>query len=361
MTFSQLHSGRDEIILEPDMPIVDAGHHLFVRPALRYLLDDYLADVWAGHKVVGSVYIETNSFARIEGPELMRPSGEIEFANGMGAMSASGTFGDHRLCSAIVGHADLRLGDAVGGFLDSALQRAPDRFRGIRQAANHHPSELPYRYMPSRPPQGLLLDPLFRQGFRHLATRGLSFDAGVFHHQLPELADLADAFPETAIILGHCGLAVGMDMDANGRAEVFKQWRNGMQEIARRPNVLCKIGGFGLPFWGFGFENRSDPVGYEELAAAWGPYVQTATELFGPDRCMMESDYPVDSFSCGFVPLWNALKYIVRFASPAEKASLFNGTAARVYRIHLPETHNHFVASPPEMGRGDNLKGNQIP
>jgi predicted TIM-barrel fold metal-dependent hydrolase len=259
--------------------------------------------------------------------------GEIEFANGVGAMSASGVFGDRRICAGIVGYGDLRLGDDVAAYLDSAIQLAPDRFRGIRQAANYHPSEGPYRYMPSRPPRGLLFDPGFRAGFGHLATRGLSFDAGVFHHQLSDLADLADAFQETAIIINHCGLAVGMDMDAHGRAEVFAEWRDAMREIARRPNVLCKVGGLGLPFWGFGFENRPDPIGYEELAATWGPYIQTAIEIFSPDRCLIESDYPVESLSCGFVPLWNALKYIVRSATSEEKAALFHGTAARVYRI----------------------------
>jgi L-fuconolactonase len=345
MMFRQLHCGRDEPILEPEIPIVDAGHHLFVRSGIRYLLDDYLDDVRAGHRIVASVYIETNSFARPDGPELMRSLGEIEFANGMGAMSASRVFGDHRICAGIVGHADLRVGDEIAAYLDRAMQLAPERFRGIRQAANHHPSDAPYRYMPSRPPGGLLLDPAFRAGFRHLATRGLSFDAGVFHHQLPELADLADAFQETAIIVNHCGLAVGMEMDAQGRTEVFVEWRDAMRQIARRPNVLCKVGGLGLPFWGFGFENRADPVGYAELAATWGPYVQTAIEIFGPDRCMMESDYPVESLSCGFVPLWNALKYIVRSATPVEKAALFHGTAARVYRIPLVNVTNVLLPS----------------
>jgi predicted TIM-barrel fold metal-dependent hydrolase len=331
--FRQLHAGRDEPILDPGIPIVDAHHHLLVRPGLRYLFDDYLADVRAGHRIVASLYVETGSFSRQDGPEIMRPLGEIEFANGAGAMGASGDFGDQRICAGIVGHADLRLGDEVGAYLDRARQLAPDRLRGIRQGANHHPGEAPYRYMPSRPPRGLLLDPGFRAGFRHLAPRGLSFDAGIFHHQLPELADLADAFPETAIIINHCGLAVGMEMDAQGHAGVFAEWRDAMREIARRPNVVCKVSGLGLPFWGFGFESRSDPIGHEELASTWKPYVETAVEAFGPDRCMMASDYPVDSLSCGFVPLWNALKHIVRSATPDEKAALFHGTAARVYRI----------------------------
>ena len=335
--FGQLHSGRDEPILDPDLTIVDAQHHLFARPAIRYLFEDYLADVAAGHQIVASVYMEANSFRREHGPEILRPLGEIEFANGIGAIGASGAFGKTRICAGIVGYADLRFGDAIAAYFDQALQLAPERFRGIRQGANHHSSEAPYRYMPSRPPPGLLLDRQFRTGFSHLASRGLSFDAAVFHHQLPELADLADAFPATAIVINHCGLALGMELDAHGRASVFREWREAIREIARRANVLCKVGGLGLPFWGFGFENRSDAIGFQELAATWAPYVETVIECFGADRCMMVSDYPSDSHSAGFVPLWNALKHIVRSATISEKAALLRRTAARVYRIALLE------------------------
>jgi L-fuconolactonase len=335
--FDQLHRGDDEPILDAGLSIVDAHHHLFVRPTLRYLLDDYLADARAGHRILASVYVETGSFARPHGPEVMRPLGEVEFANGVGAMTASGVLGDERICAAIVGFADLRFGEAVGDFLDQATHLAPNRFRGIRQGTNHHPSQVPYRYLPARQPPRVLLDPEFRAGFRRLAARGLSFDAAVFHHQLPEVADLAGAFPETTIILNHCGLAVGMDMDEQGRAEVFTQWAHAMRELAKRPNVMCKISGLGLPFWGFGFERRTDPVGYRELAGTWEPYIHTAIDAFGPDRCMMASDYPVDSHSAGFVPLWNALKHAVRSASSDEKAALFHDTASRVYRIQPVE------------------------
>ena len=336
MTFPQLHVGREEPIIDPDLPIIDAHHHLFLRPAIRYLFDDYLADLRAGHRIVASVYVEANSFPRPDGPEELRPLGEVEFANGAGAMGASGLYGEHLVCAGIVGYADLRLGDAVGRFLDAALELAPDRFRGIRQIANDHPGEAPYRYMPNPPPRALLHHPAFRDGFRQLAARGLSFDAALFHHQLGDLAALADAFPDVPIVINHCGQAVAMEMDADGRRAVFAEWREAMREVARCPNVTCKVGGLGLPFWGFGLENRSDPIGYEELASIWNPYVETTIELFGADRCMMESDYPVDSRSAGFVPLWNALKHIVRGATPAEKAALFHGTAARVYRIAVP-------------------------
>ena len=202
------------------------------------------------------------------------------------------------------------------------------------------PSEIPYRYITHAPPRGIMKSPGFRRGFAHLAPRGLSFDAAIFHHQLPEIADLADAFPNTSIVLNHMGIAMALEADADGRSEVFRTWRVALQDLARRPNVTCKIGGLGMPFWGFGFESRLEPIGYSELAAAWAPYVECAIEAFGVDRCMMESNFPPDGRSCGFVPLWNALKYIVRRYEPNEKKALFSETAACVYRIKLLRDKN---------------------
>ena len=327
--------GRDETILDPRLPIIDAHHHLFIRPGLRYMLDEYLADVAAGHRIVASVYVETQAFARQGGPEVLRPLGEVEFANATAAVVATGAYGPARLCAAIVAHADLRAGDAVADLLDRALEVAPGRFRGIRQIAMEPLTDAPYRYMPHRPPRGIMQSPGFRIAFDHLARRRLTFDAAVFHHQLGDIAQLADAFPDTTIVLNHMGLPVLVDVDERGRAEVYAQWREGLRDLARRPNVVCKIGGLGLPFWGFGFDGRQDPIGYLELAAAWRPYVETALEAFGATRSMMESDFPPDGRSCGFVPLWNALKHIVRHCSPDEKHALFLATAARVYRIEL--------------------------
>jgi predicted TIM-barrel fold metal-dependent hydrolase len=336
MSFRQLHVGRDEPILEPDLPIIDSHHHLFLRPTIRYLFDDFLADVTSGHRVVASVYVEAHGMVRPDGPAMMRPLGEIEFANGAGAMAASGLFGDCRICAAIVGHADLRFGDDIGEYLDRALERAPERLRGIRQVTIEDPSEAAYKFVPVRPPRGVMQHPKFRSGFRQLARRGLSFDAAVFHPQLGDVAALAIAFPDTTIIVNHAGHALALGLDADGRTRVFEEWRSRMVELARYPNIVCKVGGLGLPFWGFGFEERTDSIGYLELANAWRPYVETAIEAFGAERCMMESDYPPDSRSCGYVPLWNAFKHIVRAASSDEKAALFHRTAARVYRIELP-------------------------
>jgi L-fuconolactonase len=327
--------GRDEPILDPDIPIIDAHHHLFDRPSGRYMFEDFLEDVRAGHDIRASVYVESRSMARPDGLELLRPLGEVEFANGVGAMSDSGIYGSCRVAAAIVGYADLTAGHAIAELLDRALSTAPHRFRGVRQLTMDHPSRAPWRYVPHPPPAGLLEHPGFRPGFKNLAPRGLSFDAAVFDHQLPDLADLAAAFPETTIILGHLGQVMALDMDQRDRDEVFERWKTSMTALARHVNVVCKVGGLGLPFWGFGFEARPDRIGFQELASAWRPWVETTIEIFGVERCMMESNFPADGRSTGYIPIWNALKHIVGGASRSEKAALFHKTAARVYDIAI--------------------------
>jgi L-fuconolactonase len=329
------NEGYDEPIIDADIPIIDAHHHLFDRPPVRYMFEDYLADVSTGHNVVASVYVETQAMARASGPELLRPLGEVEFANGVAAISASGGYGPCRVAAAIVGYADLRAGDRIAELLDRSLLIAPDRFRGIRQISLQHPSEIPYRYMTYPPPRGVMEEPGFRSGFRQLAQRSLTFDAAVFHNQLPDVAALAGAFPDTTIVLNHMGLAMAIGTDAAERREVFRNWHDAMRDLARHPNVVCKIGGLGLPFWGFCFETRSDRIGSLELASTWKPWVETAIEAFGVERCMMEGNYPHDSRSFGYVPLWNALKQVVRNFSADEKVALFSGTAKQVYRINI--------------------------
>ena len=324
---------RNEPIIDPNRAIIDSQFHLFDRPKLRYMFDDYVADARSGHNIVASIYVETQAFARPWGPQVMRPIGELEFANGIAAMSESGVYGDCRVAAGIVCHADLRHGDAVVELLDRALTLSPERLRGVRQITLYHQSDAPYRYMSMRPQRVEMSSLDFRAGFRHLAPRGLSFDAAIFHTQLDDLADLAAAFPDTAIVLNHLGYAMALDCDAEGRAAVFRTWRASLRALARLPNVICKVGGLGMPPWGFGFEQRSEAVSYLELAAVWKPYVDTAIEAFGVNRCMMESNFPPDRLSCGFVPLWNALKHIVRDCSEAEKSALFHDTAQRVYRI----------------------------
>ena len=334
--FTKIRDGHDELILDPAMPIIDTLHHLFDRGALRFMLEDYLACAGMGHNIIGSVYVETQAMMRKDGPPSLRPLGEIEFATGVAAMAASGVYGDCRVAAGIIGYADMTLGDGIASMLDRAMAIAPERFRGVRQIALAHPDPNVLRFLTNRPPADLLKHPELPNALRQLAKRGLSFEATVLHHQMPELATVAAQNAETSFVLSHMGLATASGIGLQARAEVFPAWRDNLRALARRPNVVCKIGGLGTSYWGFGFNIRPEPATSEVLAEAWKPYIETAIEAFGPDRCMMESDYPNDGRSCGFVPLWNAYKRVVRGHSGAEKAALFHGTARRFYRLDIP-------------------------
>ena len=324
-----------ETAIEPEMPIIDAHHHLFDRPGRRYLFDAYLSDVSAGHDIRATVYIESQAMCRADGPEALKPVGETEFAAGIAAMSESGNYGPCRINAGIVGHADLALGDAVAQTLDAHVAAGGGRFRGVRQVALSHPSPEPFQYVLNPPPPGLLHAAAFRAGFAELGPRGLSFEATVFHTQLADLADLADAFPETVIILDHLGFAMAMGMSDADRQGVFGEWAKALRELARRPNVMAKIGGFGLPFWGFGFDQAAVKPGSDTLARTWRPYVETGIEAFGTGRCMMESNFPVDAMSCDYVTLWNVLKKVTQGLDAAERHKLFFANAARIYDLDV--------------------------
>ena len=325
----------NQTILEPELRIIDSQHHLRDRRDSYYMFDDYVHDVQRGHNIVASVYVESMSMIRPDGPELLRPIGEIEFANGVAAVSATGKYGPCRIAAAIVGYADLRFGDAIAELLDRALAAAPDRLRGFRQCTLEHPDPAVWRYVPHPPAAGIMSHPQFRSGFRQLAARDLIFDAAVFHHQLPEITRLADDFPNTTIVLNHIGQVAGIALANSDPSEAFDEWRRNIVDLARRPNVMCKVGGMGQPYFGFGFELRDRLPTYLELASAWRPWAEAVIEIFGVERCMMESNYPADRRSCDYVTLWNALKHIVVQASQSEKKALFHDNAARVYRIGM--------------------------
>ncbi len=327
--------GRDEGILYPDLPIVDAQFHLFIRPVIHYMFEEYAEDVKLGHNIVSSVYVETSAFSRPDGPEIERSLGELEFANGMGALGASGFFGPCRIAERIVGNAHIAEGDAVAAVLDKALAIAPERLVGVRQVVIHHHREEAYRGVPYRPAKGLMATQKFRDGISHLAPRGLSFDCAIWDPQLEELADLVRAFPDTTFVLNHMGTVVAVDLPEDEKKEVYANWAANLRKLAELPNIYCKISGLGMPVWGFGLKDHEGPNTSELLAQHWKPVVETAIEAFGFDRCMAASNYPPDGGSAGFVPLWNALKLCVEGCSDDERAALFHGTAAKVYKIDL--------------------------
>src|SRR5436190_3727845 len=293
-----------EDVLEPDLPICDPHHHLWDHPGRRYLLDELLADTGSGHRVVSTVFVECMSMYRADGPEPMRPVGETEFVNGVAAMSASGRYGPTRVAAGIVGFADLTLGERVGPVLDAHVATSP-RFRGIRHAAGWDASDQ-VRNSHTNPPPRLLADARFRRGFAELGRRGLTFDAWLYHPQIPELADLAQAFPDTAIVLDHLGGPLGIGPYEHRRADVFTAWKRDIRELARCPNVVAKLGGVVMPINGWGFHRRERPATSAELLDATRDWYLHAIDCFGPARAMFESNFPVDKASCSYHVLWNA-------------------------------------------------------
>jgi L-fuconolactonase len=320
-----------EEILEPGLPICDPHHHLWDHPGRRYLLDELLADTGSGHDVRATVFVECLSMYRAGGAIALRAVGETEFVNGIAAMSASGRYGSTRVAAGIVSFADLTLGEHAGAVLDAHMAASP-RFRGIRHAAGWDASDA-VRNSHTNPPPGLLGDARFRRGFAELARRGLTFDAWCYHPQLPEVAALAKAFPDTTIVLDHFGGPLGIGPYRGRRVEVFDWWKGAIRALAGCPNVVVKLGGLVMPLTGFGFHKRAEPPGSPELAEATRDWYLHAIDGFGVERCMFESNFPVDKVSVSYRVLWNSFKRIAAAFSAHEKAALFHDTAVRVYGL----------------------------
>ena len=323
---------RKEEILDPARPIVDPHHHLWDRGGQRYLIEELAADIGSGHNIIASVYVEARSMYRAGGLEEMRPVGEVEFAGGAAAMSASGGYGPAAICAGIVGHANLLLGEGARAVLEAEIAAGNGRFRGIRHSSPWD-ADPDVAGMYALRPKGLLLDPTFRKGFACLAPLGLSFDSWLFHPQIGELADLACAFPNTKIVLDHCGGPIGVGSYASRREEIFKGWKASIREIAKCPNVVVKLGGLAMRLLGYDFHERPMPPSSEDLAAAWRPYVETCIEAFGANRAMFESNFPPDKGQCSYQVIFNAFKRIAASCSEAEKTALFSKTATDVYKL----------------------------
>lgn len=344
-----------ETVLEPDLPIIDPHHHLWDRPidvlrnlppsdhgfmdiireTPRYLLDELLTDLRTGHNIRGTVYVECGAMYRADGPEALRCVGETEFVNGIAAMTASGLYGELRACAGIVGYADLRQGAAVEDVLRSHMAAGHGRFRGIRQSASHDEDPNVLGPLHGRVPAGLYRDARFREGFGLLQKLGLSFDAWLLEPQLPDLIDLARAFPGTTIILNHVGTPLGIGPYAGKREERFGAWRDDIRALAKCPNVFVKLGGLPMPFAGWRKRMAEPLPSSEHLASDWKPYLETCIEAFRPERGMFESNFPVDRFGSTYLTLWNAFKRFAADYSADEKTALFSGTAAKIYRIKL--------------------------
>ena len=325
-----------EDALEPEILICDSHHHFWDFrtdriPYQRYLLDELAADINSGHNVRSTVFIEARSMYRTDGPEEMRPIGEVEFVQGLAAASASGLYGPGRAAAAIIGHANLNLGERVMPVLEALRSASPNRFRGIRHSVgwDPHPEVL------NRDLEGRLASDEYREGARALAGIGLCLENSLYFPQLSELADFARAVPDLTIILNHIGGLLREGPYANRDDEVLPAWRQGIATVAQCPNIVMKLGGVGQLRFGFDWHARTKPIGSEELAESLSPLMNYCIEQFGPQRCMFESNFPVDKVSYSFNVAYNAFKRLSKPYSASERADMFHDTAVRVYRIDV--------------------------
>ena len=331
--------------------IVDAHHHLWdFRPILKmlpqeddplvgiinrqptYLFDELLSDTRSGHNIVATVAVECGAFHRADGPDAMKPVGEVEHASGVAARSASGLYGAIRACCGIVGFADLTLADGAAPVLEAHIVAGNGRFKGVRMMGSY--DDDPQVMGPVvRVPEGLYLDTGFRAGFAHLKKMGLSFEAWVLEPQLHELIDLARTFPDTPIAVNHVGTPLGIGRYFGKLNDRYAPWRKSMEELATCSNVSVKLSGLGMPYpslSGLGPQTRTSP---ETLAETWRPYIEPCIEAFGPSRAMFASNYPVDAWGADYATIWSAFKLIAQHASPDEMAMLFRTTAGRFYNL----------------------------
>ncbi len=315
--------------IEPELPILDPHHHLWHRGNSRYLLQDIVADT-TDHRVKQTVFIECSAMYRASGPNELKSVGETEFVQGVAAMSANGGFGKTAVAAAIVGTADLSLGANVTAVLEAQLAASPQRFRGVRHRAAW-PGGEPIIGEPRSAPH-LLLEDKFRRGFAQLRRYGLSFEAWTYHSNLPDVADLAATFPETTIILNHLGGPILGDDDPD---TIFAGWKSDIALVAAHPNVIMKLGGIQMELNGFGWHERDKPPSSDELIKVNRRWYEHAIDEFGPDRCMFESNFPVDRASCSYTVLYNQFKKLCAAFPTAERIAMLHDTAARTYRLPL--------------------------
>ncbi len=323
-----------EEILEPERPIIDPHHHLWRNTfGFDYMLDEFLADTGSGHRIEKSVYIEARAFYLPDGPEHLQPTGETRKVAELAAQLAQSPAAVQ--IAGIVAHADLRLGETPERLVEAlrAHQNAgAGLLRGIRHsgARDPRPEDL---LISGRAPSYLYGREDFRAGLRVLATQGLSYDTWHFHHQNEDFIELAQAVPETTIILDHFGTPLGVGIYAGRRDEIFQKWREDIAQLAKCPNVHLKLGGLAMPDNGFGWDKRALPPSSDEIVATQKRYYLHALEHFGAQRCMFESNFPVDRLSLSYPILWNAFKKLVADFSEDEKHALFYGNAQRIYRL----------------------------
>jgi L-fuconolactonase len=317
--------------LEPSMPICDAHHHLWYGTENDYPVEAFLRDISGGHRICKTVFVESNLMFKEDAPPEMQPVGETEFIRNLPRSKQENDTAPE-IAAGIVGFADLTLGAALTPVLEAHIAAGGQRFRGIRHIVAWDAS--PGLQSRRATPPSLLKNNKFREGFDTLHRYNLSFDAWLYHTQLGELVDLAREFPDTTIVVNHAGGPLGIGSYATRRKSVFREWQRYIAELSLCDNVSIKLGGLGMRVFGYNWDKDDKPLGSVELAGVFGPYFAWCIDCFGVDRCMFESNFPVDKASYSYTVLWNAFKRLTKDFSQEERLALFYNTAIKVYRLN---------------------------
>jgi len=319
-----------EDIVDPDRAIIDTHHHLWPAGGLiEYSLEDLHADTGSGHNVVKTVFMECHASYREDGPAHLRSLGEVEYVRENAERSRGSGQAE---IAAMVTQFDLHYPD-VNELIDAHEETSGGMFRGIRQAlANARPNE--GLMLEAHGPQDMYKNPDFLKGMKVLGDRGHSYESWHYHYQNPEFAAIARAVPGTLMVLDHIGTPVATGVYADKRDAVFEEWKKDIADIASCENTIAKLGGFAMPDNGMGWMGRATPPTSDEVVEAQAAYYLHVIECFTPDRCMFESNFPVDKLSLSYQVFFNAMKKIVKEFSEDEKNAMFSGTATRVYRLN---------------------------
>ena len=325
-----------EEILEPDRAIIDPHHHLWKKRFNQdYLLPELFSDTGSGHNIVKTMFMECRAFYNRDAPDHLMSVGETETIAELAKQSREDS-DNQAYIAGLVAHTDLcRAGESEEDFLEALAAHKKSSnglLKGFRHSAarDRRPEDL---FIVSAAPPYLHGRESFRKGLRMIAEQGLTYDTWHYHHQNLDFLDLARAVPECTMVLDHFGTPLGVGVYKSCKDEIFQEWKQEIREIAKCENVYAKLGGLAMPDNGYGWHVADCPPTSDELVHAQERYYMHTIECFGPDRCMFESNFPVDRLSINYHVLWNAFKKMAAGFNEEEKHAMFYGTAESVYSL----------------------------
>lgn len=324
-----IKSGQ-EAPVDSEQIIIDPHHHLWERGGSRYRAEELSEDTSRGHTVTDTVFVECLANYRKEARSELRSIGETEFVVNESVRSK-----ELKGCniSGIVAFLDLSLGDKVSDLLEAHQALAGQMLKGVRHATAWS-SDPDISISHSKPSEGLTTDKAFIDGVRSLGARNLSFDAWMYFDQLHELYDLAKEAPDTRIIINHLGAPLNLGRWKKKQDIVQAIWKSELRKLAKLENVYLKIGGIGMEnYFGTNWVSRPKPPSSDEVVTVWNERILWCIETFGTEKCMFESNYPVDRQTLPYSVIWNTFQKIVQTFTASEKDDLFWLTARSVYGV----------------------------